>query len=200
MSSIATGRMIDDNSDPVKGRVVWMPAKSIWIATMTLIAVIGGPLTFTWSALGVFILLTAVTICLGHSVGMHRLLIHRSFSTHIWIEHFLVYLGTLVGMAGPFGMIYAHDIRDWAQRQPGCMISLPIGGLSSSMPSGRCIARWCCTIRHVSSSRSGNGATASIASWRRHGWRNRFPCWSYSSRSADCHGRSGVLPCGYRCR
>ncbi|KAF5886028.1 acyl-CoA desaturase [Rhizobium sp. PEPV16] len=120
MSSISTGRMIDNGSDPVKGRVVWMPSKSIWITAMTLIAIIGGPLTFTWSAFAVFILLTAITICLGHSVGMHRLLIHRSFSTHIWIEHFLVYLGTLVGMAGPFGMIYAHDIRDWAQRQRDC--------------------------------------------------------------------------------
>ncbi|GAA3058942.1 fatty acid desaturase [Rhizobium viscosum] len=120
MSSISTGRMIDENSDPVKGRVVWMPAKSIWVTAMTLIAIIGGPLTFTWSALAVFIVLTAVTICLGHSVGMHRLLIHRSFSTPIWIEHLLVYLGTLVGMAGPFGMIYAHDIRDWAQRQKDC--------------------------------------------------------------------------------
>ncbi|RUM18902.1 acyl-CoA desaturase [Rhizobium vallis] len=120
MSSISTGRMIDDDSDPVTGRVVWMPAKSIWITAMTLIAIIGGPLTFTWSAFAVFIPLTAVTICLGHSVGMHRLLIHRSFRTPLWIEHFLVYLGTMVGMAGPFGMIYAHDIRDWAQRQRDC--------------------------------------------------------------------------------
>ncbi|MBB2755146.1 UNVERIFIED_ORG: stearoyl-CoA desaturase (delta-9 desaturase) [Rhizobium aethiopicum] len=120
MSSISTGRMIDDSSDPVKGRVFWMPAKSIWITAMTLVAIIGGPLTFTWSAFAVFILLTAITICLGHSVGMHRLLIHRSFSTPLWIEHFLVYLGVLVGMAGPFGMIYAHDIRDWAQRQRDC--------------------------------------------------------------------------------
>ncbi|MBB6221557.1 acyl-CoA desaturase [Rhizobium leguminosarum] len=120
MSSISTGRMIDDSSDPVKGRVVWMPAKSVWISAMTLTAIIGGPLTFTWSAFAIFILLTAITICLGHSVGMHRLLIHRSFSTPLWIEHTLVYLGTLVGMAGPFGMIYAHDIRDWAQRQRDC--------------------------------------------------------------------------------
>ncbi len=120
MSSISTGRMIDDNSDPVKGKVVWLPAKSIWITAMSLTAIVGGPLTFTCSAFGVFIFLTAVTICLGHSVGMHRLLIHRSFRTHVWIERALVYLGTLVGMAGPFGMIYAHDIRDRAQRQSAC--------------------------------------------------------------------------------
>jgi stearoyl-CoA desaturase (delta-9 desaturase) len=36
------------------------------------------------------------------------------------MERILVYLGVLVGMAGPFGMIYAHDIRDWAQRQVSC--------------------------------------------------------------------------------
>jgi hypothetical protein len=68
MNSISTGRMIDDNSDPLKGRVVWMPAKSIWITAMTLIAIVGGPLTFTWSTLAVFTLLTAITICLGQSV------------------------------------------------------------------------------------------------------------------------------------
>ncbi|ANK84092.1 MULTISPECIES: fatty acid desaturase [unclassified Rhizobium] len=120
MSSISTGRMIDDSSDPVKGRVVWMPAKSIWITAMTVVAVVDGPLTFSWSAVTVFVLSTAITICLGHSVGMHRLLIHRSFSAPLWLERLLVYLGTLVGMAGPFGMIYAHDIRDWAQRQRDC--------------------------------------------------------------------------------
>ena len=35
-------------------------------------------------------------------------------------EHVCVYLGTLVGMAGPIGMVRIHDFRDWAQRQPAC--------------------------------------------------------------------------------
>ena len=64
--------------------------------------------------------LTAITICAGHSVGMHRLLIDRSFCAPLWLEHGLVYLGVLVGMAGPFGMIRAHDMRDWHQRQAIC--------------------------------------------------------------------------------
>lgn len=87
---------------------------------MTAIAVVAGPLTFSWEALGIFALLTAITICGGHSVGMHRLLIHRSFRTVPWIEKTLVYLGVLVGMAGPFGMIRLHDLRDWGQRQSDC--------------------------------------------------------------------------------
>lgn len=65
-------------------------------------------------------LLTVVTLCLGHSVGLHRLLIHRSFECHRWLEYLLVHLGTIVGMGGPFRMLYAHDIRDWAQRHAKC--------------------------------------------------------------------------------
>ena len=107
-------------SSAVYGEVKWRPVKSLWISAMTMIAVTAGPLTFTWDALVVFIALCAVTICGGHSVGMHRLLIHRSFKAHIWVEYFLVYLGVLVSMSGPYGMIRLHDFRDWGQRQTGC--------------------------------------------------------------------------------
>lgn len=68
----------------------------------------------------VFLALSALTLCAGHSVGMHRLMIHRSFETPLWVEHVLIWLGTLVGMAGPLGMIRTHDLRDWHQRQTSC--------------------------------------------------------------------------------
>ncbi len=112
---ISTGQ-----ANPLEGTVYWNPAKSIWITSFTTIAIVGGALTFSWDAFLVFVVLSAVTICGGHSVGMHRLLIHRSFKTHVWVEHTLVYLGVLVGMAGPHGMIKLHDFRDWGQRQKNC--------------------------------------------------------------------------------
>jgi len=87
---------------------------------MVLVALFAGPGAFSLDTAILFLVSTAVTICAGHSVGMHRLLIHRSFETPKPLERLLVYLGTLVGMAGPFGMIAAHDIRDWAQRQTHC--------------------------------------------------------------------------------
>jgi fatty-acid desaturase len=119
--TISTDRMIsDDASDASTGRVEWAPAKSLWTLAMAFVALIGAPLTFSWDVLVLFLVTTAITICAGHSVGMHRLLIHRSFVAPRWLERLLVYLGTLVGMAGPFGMIAAHDIRDWAQRQTDC--------------------------------------------------------------------------------
>ena len=121
MTTISTDRMHSTpESDAVNGKVVWQRVKSIWTSALTLIAVIGAPLTFSWDVLALFIVTSAITICAGHSVGMHRLLIHKSFQTPKWLEHVLVYLGTLVGMAGPYGMMAAHDIRDWAQRQTDC--------------------------------------------------------------------------------
>jgi fatty-acid desaturase len=107
-------------TDPVEGRVRWKPVKSIWIGSMTLAALVAGPLLFTWDAFAVFVLGSAITLCTGHSVGMHRRLIHNSFECPLWLEYLLVYSGVLVGMAGPFGLMQQHDLRDWAQRQPQC--------------------------------------------------------------------------------
>jgi stearoyl-CoA desaturase (delta-9 desaturase) len=81
---------------------------------------LGGPIFFTWDALALFVITTAVTVCLGHSLGMHRRLVHRSYDCPLRLEQLFVYLGTLLGMAGPFGMIRQHDIRDWAQRKAEC--------------------------------------------------------------------------------
>jgi len=108
------------DTSAVEGEVRWKPVKSAWISAMTLVALIGGPLSFTWGAFALFLATTAVTVCLGHSLGMHRRLIHRSYDCPPWLERLFVYLGTLVGMAGPYGMIRQHDIRDWAQRKARC--------------------------------------------------------------------------------
>ncbi len=109
-----------DGASPVEGKVVWDPPRSLWNGSMLLAALILGPLTVTWSALGVFIVTTAVTLCAGHSVGFHRRLIHRSFDCPKWLERILMWFGTLVGMGGPLWTIRLHDSRDWAQRQPDC--------------------------------------------------------------------------------
>ncbi len=104
----------------LEGRVRWAPAKSLWITSMTLVALLLGPLVFSWSALSLFLVTTGISLCFGHSVGMHRRLIHGSFACPLWLEYLCVYLGTLVGMAGPIGMTRTHDFRDWAQRQIAC--------------------------------------------------------------------------------
>ena len=105
---------------PVDGRVEWAPVRSMWNGSMLIGALILGPLYFSWSALAVYLLLSAVTLCTGHSVGFHRRLVHRSFKCPKWLERVLVWSGAAVGMGGPLWTIRTHDTRDWAQRQPHC--------------------------------------------------------------------------------
>ncbi len=111
----ATGQV-----NPIQGTVKWAPVKSLWLSSMTLVALIAGPMTLAWDTAAVFIASCAITLCLGHSLGMHRRLIHNSYQCPGWLEYFFVYCGTLVGMAGPMGMVRTHDMRDWAQRQTAC--------------------------------------------------------------------------------
>lgn len=106
--------------NPVLGRVRWDPAHSLWNGGMMLATLVFAPLTFSWGALATSIVLTGGSLLLGHSVGFHRRLIHRSFDCPLWLEHALVWVGTAVGMSGPFWMIRTHDLRDWAQRQSNC--------------------------------------------------------------------------------
>ncbi|MEM1295596.1 MAG: acyl-CoA desaturase, partial [Verrucomicrobiota bacterium] len=107
-------------TNPVAGRVTWSASKSIWFWANALIAIIGGYLTYSWDAAIVSAILTVITLCLGQSVGLHRLLIHRSFECPWPLELILVYLGSLVGLGGPRKAIYLHEIRDWSQRHPNC--------------------------------------------------------------------------------
>jgi len=121
MACLSTPRVLaGPGVSATDGRVVWSPGRSLWVGGMTLAAIGLAPLYTTPSAVLLFLATSAATLCFGHSLGLHRLLIHRSFRTTRWIERTMVYLGTLVGMAGPLGMVRLHDMRDWAQRQQAC--------------------------------------------------------------------------------
>lgn len=109
-----------DEADAGSGRLAWDMPRSIWNMAMLLGAISLGPLYFSWSGVAVFLLLSAVTLCVGHSVGFHRRLIHNSFQCPKWLERTMIYFGVLVGMGGPLWTIGLHDIRDWAQRQSNC--------------------------------------------------------------------------------
>jgi len=120
-NSYSSERIIENaESNAFEGEIRWSPSKIIWITTMFSIAIIGGILTYSLEALLVFLLSTGMTLCLGHSIGMHRKLIHQSFQCPKWLEYFLVHLGVLIGLAGPKGIMATHDLRDWAQRQTQC--------------------------------------------------------------------------------
>lgn len=107
-------------ADPSIGSVRWDPAHSLWNGGMLAVALAFGPATASPAAIALFLVSTGAMLLLGHSVGFHRLLIHRSFATPRWLERILVWFGTVAGMSGPHWIIRTHDLRDWAQRQPHC--------------------------------------------------------------------------------
>ena len=109
-----------NSGDAASGVVHLDPIKLIWVGSMMMLGTIGAALTISPGAVVLFILLTGITLCLGHSLGMHRRFIHRSYRCPRWMEILFVHFGTLVGLAGPLGMLRTHDMRDWAQRQQYC--------------------------------------------------------------------------------
>ncbi len=84
-STFRSPRMFDPGLTSAEaGCVRWARGKSFWVTSMTTAALIGGPLYFTWGAFILFLLTTATTVCLGHSLGMHRRLIHRAYDCALW--------------------------------------------------------------------------------------------------------------------
>jgi len=110
----------EDNSCANDARVSISLKKTIWMTAVYLITIIGCYLTYSIENLYLFLFCSAFVLLFGHSLGMHRRLIHKSYKCQKWFEYLGVYMGTLVGIAGPFGMITAHDLRDWAQRKATC--------------------------------------------------------------------------------
>jgi stearoyl-CoA desaturase (delta-9 desaturase) len=113
-------RIDSAGASPCLGRPVIDAPKAAWNGAMLVVAAGLGPVFFNWSALAVFLVATYLTLLVGHSVGMHRMMIHRSFAAPKPVERAVVWIGVLVGLGGPFSVIRIHDTRDWAQRQGAC--------------------------------------------------------------------------------
>src|SRR3954462_1607521 len=92
-----------EDADAGSGRLAWDVPRSLWNMGFIAAALGLGPWFFSWSGVLVFLLLSGFTLCVGHSVGFHRRLIHRSFDCPKWLEPAVVYVGVLVGMGGRCG-------------------------------------------------------------------------------------------------
>lgn len=113
-------RVSGKNANPVDGAVKYDIPKLLWNLGMLIASIILIPFFTNPAAILLFIFTTYFSLLIGHSVGMHRMMIHRAFAAPKFMERLLIYIGVLVGMAGPYGVIRIHDLRDWAQRQKQC--------------------------------------------------------------------------------
>ena len=112
---------IENPSDVVYGRVRYSPLKSLWFIGNAIAGVVGAIAFFSWSGLAVFHFSSWLILIFGHSLGTHRLLVHRSYDCPKWLERILIYLGCIGGLGGPISLVKEHDLReDIAHQLPLC--------------------------------------------------------------------------------
>ena len=79
----------------------------LFFATFHLLALLT-PWFFSWSALGVMLLLPWLFGSIGICLGYHRLLSHRSFRVPQWLEYVLTTIGALATQGGPIFWVGGH--------------------------------------------------------------------------------------------
>ena len=67
--------------------------------------------TFSWSAVGVMLVLVWMTGSLGICLGFHRYLTHRSFELPKWLANFFVLMGTLALQTTPITWVGQHRMH-----------------------------------------------------------------------------------------
>lgn len=101
----------------VKSLQLWLP---LGLSIYCIPQIINLPLQIT----AVNAVFAFVTICLGHCVGLHRQVVHRSFKTPDFMRPVFLLLAALCGFGGPLKWIKFHALRDYWQSQPNAPIAI----------------------------------------------------------------------------
>ncbi len=100
------------------GEIRWSPSKSLWFSVNAVVFGAFAASTFSWAGLAAATVTTGLCLSLGHSVGLHRGLIHRTFRMHRTTERVLAWLATLTGIGPVLRLMAMHDVRDTWQNRP----------------------------------------------------------------------------------
>ncbi len=97
--------------------------KMNWITIIALVffhlGAVAALFMFSWRAFAVAAFLYWVGICLGTSMGYHRLHTHRSYKVPLALEYFLAVCGTLTLQGGPIFWVATHRVHHQKSDQPG---------------------------------------------------------------------------------
>ena len=102
------------------GRVAFDPIRALWLWGMLLVAAVAGIPALTPARTWLSLALTGATLCLGHSVGLHRGIIHRSYECGRVVRGALAWLFVLSGLGGPLTWARLHAVRDFWQNRADC--------------------------------------------------------------------------------
>ncbi|RYZ40000.1 MAG: acyl-CoA desaturase [Myxococcaceae bacterium] len=105
---------------PSVGVVRFDAFKSLWLWAMWVPGLLFGIPAVTPATLTASLGMAFLTLCLGHSVGLHRGVIHRAYEASPAVRGALLYLFVLSGLGGPLSWARLHAVRDYWQNQEDC--------------------------------------------------------------------------------
>ncbi len=104
--------------NPFHSQVIFNWRKTLWMYLFLIPSVILFWSAVSWQLSIASLVLTLLTVCLGHSIGLHRGIIHRSYQTSRFFRGVLAYLFVQTGLGSPIAWLKLHYIRDyWQNRQ-----------------------------------------------------------------------------------
>ena len=86
---------------PSVGRVVLALPRVVWLYLMLAASALMLRYSPSLWACGAALALTVLTLCAGHSVGLHRGIIHKTYSCPGWLRGALAYAFVQTGIGGP---------------------------------------------------------------------------------------------------
>ena len=108
------------STDPIvlsnRQRLNW---PTVIVLTVLHIGAVAAFFMFSWPVVAATVLLYWMTICLGISMGYHRLHTHRSYSVPRPLEYFFAVCGALTLEGGPIFWVAIHRIHHQKSDQPG---------------------------------------------------------------------------------
>lgn len=103
-----------------KGKVYFNHFKTLWLYIMVIASTGINFKTLTWHAYLLSALLTLISVGIGHSVGLHRGIIHKSYTPKKWFRNFSIFCAVLTGLGNPINWLKQHYYRDYWQNRKDC--------------------------------------------------------------------------------
>lgn len=103
-----------------QGRIKFSWRKSVWLYLMLIPVFFIDYSLITAKDIIINIILLFLTVGIGHSVGLHRGIIHKSYKTSKIFRNICLYLFALTGLGSPLNWLKQHYFRDYWQNRTDC--------------------------------------------------------------------------------
>lgn len=102
------------------GQVKFSIQKTVWLYFMFGFIFFIDFTSISWHDIVLIIILLFITVGIGHSAGLHRGIIHKSYETNRWFRNISLYFFVLTGLGSPLNWLKQHYFRDYWQNRKDC--------------------------------------------------------------------------------